>query len=440
MLDIPLIAGVLPTTVSILGAIGMVFLLARRDRWWWLRTVPIGLVAGAGVAVVAAVGVAVARPFPDPLPLRVLVWIGVAVLACVLAGVRLGRRRTPVLSGVAVVLAVVAVLATSTVKVNAFYGYRPTLASVLGIRSAEETAFEDLPRDSPLVAARAGVALESIWKPPFDMPLKGKVAEVEIPGKVSGFPARTGWVYLPPAYLGSTRAELPVLVLIPGQPGGPQDWLLAGQLPIVLDRFAAAHAGLAPIVIVPDTTGSSFGNPMCIDSRLGNAETYLTVDLPAWEAEHLQARKDGRGIGGFSFGGTCSFQLAVRKPEIYSTFLDISGQAEPTLGDHGQTVQAAFGGDEEAFRSVNPLEVLKATGEEGRHRYAGSAGLITVGREDTLYRSDAQRVLEGARSAGIPVRFAEVPGGHSWPMAIDALIAGLPWIAGRTGLIPAVPT
>jgi hypothetical protein len=55
-------------------------------------------------------------------------------------------------------------------------------------------------------------------------------------------------LYLPPAYLGSVRARLPVLVLIPGQPGGPEDWLLAGRLAAVMDAFAAAHDGLAPVV------------------------------------------------------------------------------------------------------------------------------------------------------------------------------------------------
>lgn len=435
LLEAPLIAGVLPTVVSAAGGIAMLCLLARRGKRWWLRTVPICLAIGVAVAGLSALGVAWLRPFPDLLPLRILLWIGFAAAGCALAVARVRVSSRRVLAASAAVVALLAVLATSGVKVNAFYGYRPSLAAVLGLPTGDETVFADLAPESPIIVSPPDVPVAATWKPPSDMPAKGKVSQVDIPGTVSGFPARPGWVYLPPAYLGSTRAELPVLVLIPGQPGGPEDWLRAGQLAKVLDRFAAAHHGLAPVVIVPDTTGSSLGNTMCLDSRLGNAETYLAVDVPAWEAKNLQVRKRDRAIGGFSYGGTCALQLAVRKPTVYPTFLDISGQAEPTLGDRGQTVAATFGGDEAAFLGVSPLEVLKAPRPDETDRYAASSGILAIGREDTVYRSDAERVMAAAAASGLPLRLAEMNGGHTWPMAIDSLTAALPWIAGRAGLI-----
>ena len=37
--------------------------------------------------------------------------------------------------------------------------------------------------------------------------------------------------------------------MIGGQPGGPRDWLDAGKLASRLDAFAAAHRGLAPVVV-----------------------------------------------------------------------------------------------------------------------------------------------------------------------------------------------
>ncbi len=216
-------------------------------------------------------------------------------------------------------------------------------------------------------------------------------------------------------------------MLVPGQPGGPDDWLLAGRLADVADAFAAAHDGLAPVVVVPDSTGSPFGNPLCLDSRLGAAETYLADDVPEWVAAHLQV--SGRlAIGGFSFGGTCALQLAVRRPDVYPTFLDISGQAEPSLGDHARTVQDAFGGDEDAFRLVEPLAELAGK------RYPTSAGWLAVGRDDPDFRPQDEQVAAAARAAGMQVTLDEPPGGHSWSMASDALGRALPWIAARTGL------
>jgi S-formylglutathione hydrolase FrmB len=254
-----------------------------------------------------------------------------------------------------------------------------------------------------------------------------------VPGEISGFAAREAWLYLPPAYLGTPRAQLPVLVMIPGQPGGPRDWLLAGRLASIMDSFAAAHDGLAPIVIVPDVTGSPMGNTMCVDSRLGAAETYLTQDVTRWLQTALQADTAHMAIGGFSFGGTCAMQMAVRHPDLYPTFLDVSGQAEPTLGDPQQTVQEAFGGDQDAYRGVDPLYELPTA------HLPDSAGLMTVGQGDTDFRRQAEQIFALARGAGMSVELYEVPGNHSWTIASDALAQGLPWISGRLDLTAPVP-
>ncbi len=418
LLDAPLIAGPLPTAVSVAGAAGACCLLARRDRRWWTYTVPSSLAVGLALAGVAELAVIVLRPFPDLLPLRMLAWIGVSGAAGALAW---AHRRPSWWRRAVAVVALLAVVATCAVKANSFYGYRPTLAAALGIPAHNEIDFATLPRTLPLVAA-------AVWHAPPGMPRTGVITKVDIPGRRSHFPSRAAWLYLPPAYLGTRRAQLPVLVLVPGQPGGPDDWLLAGRLADVADEFAAAHHGLAPVVVVPDSTGSAFGNPLCLDSRLGNAETYLADDVPEWVAAHLQVSRS-LAIGGFSFGGTCALQLAVRRPEVYPTFLDVSGQAEPSLGDHAQTVGDAFGGDEDAFRRVEPLAELRAA------RYPNSAGVLAVGRDDPDFRPQDEQVAAAARAAGMQITLDELPGGHSWTMASDALGQALPWIGARTGLL-----
>jgi S-formylglutathione hydrolase FrmB len=331
-------------------------------------------------------------------------------------------------------VALVAVVATGVVKANAFYGYRPTLAAVLGIPLANEISLADVPA-APLVSASPHRPLAAVWHAPPGMPDSGRVSHVQIPGPRSGFPARPGWIYLPPAYLTSPRARLPVLVLIPGQPGGPDDWLLAGRLARVMDDFAAEHEGLAPVVVIPDATGTAFGNTLCMDSRLGAAETYLAADVPAWANSALQIDSTSMAIGGFSFGGTCALQVALRHPDVYPTFLDISGQAEPTLGDRVRTVQQAFDGDGAAFDRVDPLHELRA------HRYPGLAGVFAAGRDDPVYRPQAEQLVDDCRGAGIRAALHELPGGHSWGIASTALGDALPWIGARTGLFdPDTPT
>ena len=133
------------------------------------------------------------------------------------------------------------------------------------------------------------------------MPKTGAVYQVSIPGVRSGFEARPGYIYLPPAYLATPRPQLPVLVLLGGQPGDPRTWVDSGQIQAMMDGFANLHHGLAPIVVMPDDLGSEFANPMCLNSRLGNVQTYLTVDVPNWITSHLQVRSPEQGwaIGGW---------------------------------------------------------------------------------------------------------------------------------------------
>jgi enterochelin esterase-like enzyme len=298
-------------------------------------------------------------------------------------------------------------------------------------KSTPETPFERVAAPvSDLVSPPPGGRIADVWRAPDGMPAKGTVSEVIIPSS-RGFGARPAWVYLPPAYQARPRAKLPVLVLVAGQPGGTRDWIDAGQLPAMMDRFAEKHAGLAPVVVLPDDLGSALANPMCLDSKLGNVETYLSADVPNWIKSHLQVSDEQRSwaIGGFSQGGTCALQLAVRAPTIYPNFVDISGQREPSLGNRKHTVDSAFGGDHAAFTRVNPMDLLAA------QRFPASAGMIVAGQHDKRYKPDAQAVFEACRQAGMDVNWAELPGGHTWAVWRPGLANALPWLAHRLGLV-----
>jgi S-formylglutathione hydrolase FrmB len=430
MLDASVLSGVLPAIISLAGVLAMGSLLIRSSRAWWRRAVPTCVVGSATVVVVADLGLQVWQPFPDPLPVRILFWAGFGILGLALAVAGAPSASWP--RRAALVPAVLLTLMFSATQINSFYGYRPTLGSALGIAAVAETNFAELSGRKPIALTVPDVPLARSWRPPVGMPTTGQVTRVTIEGVRSQFHARPASVYLPPAYLTSPRPLLPVLVLIAGQPGGPQDWLIAGTLVKAMDSFAAAHAGLAPIVIVPDATGSALGNPLCLNSKLGNAETYLAQDVPDWVKSNLQVDPDTRhwAIGGFSYGGTCALQLAVGQPQLYPSFLDISGQQEPTLGNRAETVRAAFDGSEAQFRAVNPVDILATS------RFPATAGFIAVGTNDREYGPQAERVADAARNAGIAIQLLHLQGGHSWVIATEALRTALPWLASRANLIP----
>ncbi|MGW5381007.1 alpha/beta hydrolase [Nocardia sp. NPDC003963] len=412
-------------------AVGLATLATRLRRSWLL----VGLATVAVAAVVSVVLAAVLvekvwQPFPDRLPGVVYVWSGVAVLAVALIVGRFvvrrrDRSRPLVAAGLLGVAAVVVLCAAG--GINAVYEAYPTMRTVLGISDYRTVPFDDSLARPP--GAGAGPPLAS-WTPPTDLPASGAVTETAIPGAASGFSARAARIYLPPAYFATPRPDLPVLVLLAGEPGGTQDWLVGGRLTRTMDAYAAGHRGLSPIVVLADGTGGQFRNPLCVDSRLGNAATYLSVDVPQWVRTHLQVDPDPRAwaVGGLSAGGTCAVQLATTRPGTYPTFLDMSGQAEPFLGDRDTTIREIFGGDAQAFARNDPTELL------ARNRYPDSAGAFVVGLQDTENREAVERLAAAARAAGMDVHLTEVPGRHNFTVWSVGLEKELPWLGHRLGL------
>ncbi|MGA6206865.1 alpha/beta hydrolase [Nocardia testacea] len=411
--------------------VGLAALVLRRHRRWWRAGIAVVVATAVSSVVLAAVLIEkVWRPFPDPLPASVYLWSGLAVLAVALAvgrGFVRRRDRSRPLAATGLAAAAVVVVLCAAGGINAVFDAYPTVRTALGM-----TDYRTVPFDTAL-APQVGPGRSPApadWTPPDDMPETGAVTRAAVPGAVSRFPAREPRIYLPPAYFTDPRPVLPVLVLLAGQPGSTDDWLVGGELTRIMDAYAAENRGLAPIVVLADGTGGRLANPLCVDSRLGNAATYLTVDVPNWVRTHLQVNPDPRGwaVGGLSYGGTCALQLATTRPEVYPTFLDMSGQAEPTLGDRETTIREAFGGDADAFARNNPADLL------ARNRYPDSAGAFVVGLGDTEYRTAIERLAGAARAAGMDVHLTELPGGHSFAVWSAGLEKELPWLGHRLGL------
>ena len=426
---VPLLHGWVPVLVSIAGLLALGGLLIDVRRPWWWRRLPIAI----GVAAVATVGLTlfsnkIWQPFPDALPLEVVLLLGATVLAVSAAAFRwtLVRPRWRALLPAAAVVVLVSCLSA----VNLAFGQYPTLRSLVGGPLDAEVAFGPANQPSELVEPPPGHPVAEVWQRPADLPDHGAVATVTIPGTTSGFHPRSAVVYLPPAYLTRPRARLPVLVMVTGQPGSPRDWFTGGQLAVRLDAFAAAHDGLAPVVVVPDVLGGPLANPLCLDSPLGNAASYLDSDVPAWVDATLHADRDRHrwAIGGYSSGGTCALQAGIRSPRTYPTVVDISGQDEITLGSRADTARAAFGGDQAALTAAEPLAQL------GRCRLEGSAAMVFVGDHDSVYRPQQERVTDALRAAGADAELVTLHGRHSWAVWGPAVDRALPWLATRQGL------
>ncbi|SFR20452.1 Putative esterase [Lentzea waywayandensis] len=425
-LDLSLINGPIPKAATVAAALALTYLTIRKNRTWWVRVLPIVvLVCALLVTGLTLVINHVWKPWPEPMPIILMVWLGAALVALSLAVARLRPSRW--YGRVFTIIAAVVVISGALTATNAYYGLYPTSRAALQVFNNPSVDLPDSVPVADVLDLPAGKKLADVWTG-AGVPDKGTLSEVEIPGAMKTRPA---WIYLPPAYAVKPRPRLPVLVLLAGQPGSPRDWYDAGRISDNMDEFARAHQGLAPIVVMPDSIGSLTANPLCLDSKLGQSETYLTRDVPKWVKERLTVdeRREAWTVSGLSHGGTCSLQLAVRAPDVYGNFIDLSGQREPTLGTRAETVKAAFGGDEAAFVRVNPLDIL------AKQKFPQTSGVIVAGKDDGQYRPAGLEVFEACRKAGMDVQWKELPGGHDWNVWRPGLYGTLPWLAQRTGLV-----
>lgn len=425
-LDLSLIHGPIPKAATVAAAFALTYLAIRKNRTWRVRVLPIVVLACALVVTgLTLVFNHLWKPWPEPLPTVLVVWLGAVLVALSLAVARLRPSRW--YGRVLSVIAAIIVLSSAVTATNAYFGQYPTARAVLQLFHNPSVDLPDKDAPSDVLEVPPGKTLAEVWKA-TGLPDKGTMSEIEIPGALK---ARPAWVYLPPAYTAKPRPRLPVIVLLSGQPGTPRDWYDAGGIVENMDAFARAHNGLAPIVVMADQLGATTANTLCLDSKLGQSETYLARDVPKWIKERLTVdeRREAWTIAGFSHGGTCAVQLAVRAPDVYGNFINLSGQREPTLGTRADTVKAAFGGDEAAFIRVNPMDIL------ARQRFPQTAGVIVAGRDDALYRPADAEVFEACRKAGMDVQWKELPGGHDWNVWRPGFYSSLPWLAQRTGLV-----
>jgi len=378
----------------------------RSPGAWRAVAVRAGVAAGAAVAVLVACWVV-----SDVLDLFGVALSPVTRMWLAVAGAALGLAVTGIVQGghgrrVLAVLLVPTALLVPALGVNVEFAKYPTLGTV--------------------VQTNPYPALDLDAAPAPAMPTTGAVRTVDIPGVRSGFPARPAVVYLPPAALVRDPAPLPVVLAFSGQPGAPSDMFTAGRMAGPLDAYGARHGGRAPIVVAVDQLSEPGRNTMCVDSRLGDAATYVTQDVPDWLRSHLPVTTDRRGWGlvGFSQGATCAMQFLTGQPRSFGAALAISSELQPIDQNPQHSADQAFRGSLREWRAAAPIAQMRENGLD-RH-----ALWLTAGSSDRAFTVNARRLGAAARAAGATTTVALAPGsGHDWNTVQWSLRTELPHLA-----------
>lgn len=424
VLSLDVLSGPLPIVLYGLAAAVLVTLLVRRPTRAWLRRVVLALVGGLVVALLLwLVCVHWLNLFGETLGLGNDAWIAAATCGVALCLVSISRR--PRWRTVVAIVGIPVFLAAATLGINANYGLNRTVGGLLAI-----TVPKPVKLRPPQATAASGYDrdLWKHWKAPSDMPAHGEIGTVRIPATASGFHAREAGLYLPPAARVAHPPVLPLLVMMMGQPGNPDPEPIAQ----VLDRFAAAHHGLAPIVVVADQLGDPTHDTLCRDTRrYGKAATYVTRDVPDWAEKNLNVTHDHRywTVAGYSNGGLCALTFGLGHPEVFSNVLDISGEEFPGAEHPDATLRDEFGGDRAAYDRAKPFTWLRT------FSHPDTTVIFTACADDPQYHAVALRGSQLARAAGVHSVFVDIPkGGHGIGALDGGFEGGFPHLYPLLGL------
>jgi hypothetical protein len=161
--------------------------------------------------------------------------------------------------------------------------------------------------------------------------------------EAGGTKAQQALVYLPAAYFSPTYADVqfPVVELLEGFPSTPQLWTGPLHLQKILDTEIASHRAVPFIAVVPTQNylpGMHDGE--CINAVDGpQVESTLTTNVRQVIEHDFRAARDRSSwaVMGYSTGGFCALNIAIRHPSQYSVGVSLSGYDHPyvdaTTGD-----------------------------------------------------------------------------------------------------------
>jgi enterochelin esterase-like enzyme len=241
--------------------------------------------------------------------------------------------KQPVLRVLAACLAFVPAMLFGVAAVNKYYGYYQTWTDVIndfgnrGVKSisaAPAAGVGSTRQFDALLGHQVDTRAAAEQGVTINLPVTGSSTHI----------TRSVYVYLPPQYFQSqwSNYRFPVIELIHGSPGAPQDWLTVMHAPGTLASLIAARQADPAVLVMPDANGGKRLSRQCLNEAGGAAdETFLAQDVPAFVSSTVRVEPPGPawGIAGYSEGGFCAANLAMRHPLRFGFAGVVSGYFRP---------------------------------------------------------------------------------------------------------------
>ncbi|RLV01519.1 esterase [Streptomyces griseocarneus] len=271
-----------------------------------------------------------------------------------------GRGALPVLGRLGSILvtqlAIMSVVLLAVNSANSFYGTWGQLLGRYDRAPGQVTAVNDTNASAAAVDVGKGGLIrpsgtentEHMGLPGGPKEQVGAVQSVRLVGRRSNV-VEPAFVYLPPQYFQKQyeRQRFPVIVAISGYPGGIDNLSKFLQIPKTASELQAQKKMQPTVIVMLRPTIAPPRDTECVDVPGGpQAETYFTKDVPEAlrSAYRVGHEASAWGALGYSSGGTCALELAMRQPSVYPAAAALSADYKIK---NDLTTGNLFGGGEE---------------------------------------------------------------------------------------------
>jgi hypothetical protein len=253
----------------------------------------------------------------------------------------------------------------------------------------------------------------------------GRVESVRVIGRRTGV-VDQAFVYLPAQYFQKAyaRQRFPVIVALSGYPGSIYNLAqylrvsqTAGELQSKGEMQPTIMVMIRPTIAPPRDTE-------CVDVPGGpQSETFLAKDLPDALKSVYRVGHDASawGVMGYSSGGSCSLQLTMRNPNVYTTAAALSPdyrvKDDPTTGNlfgSGSKRQALINSHDLMWRLKHlpapQVSVLVANSKHGERGYGQTLAFVRAVRAPMRVVS----ILPNSGSHNFPTWVREMPAALKW--------------------------
>ncbi len=232
--------------------------------------------------------------------------------------------------------------------------------------------------------------------------------------------------YLPPGYdlRQNSRIRLPVVYLLHGDPGRPEDWVNAGGAAVTMDELVAEHRVRPMILIMPQGSLAQYAPATeYVNSRYGKWATYIWHDLVNQVDGRFRTVRSARGraLAGLSSGGYGAMNVGLRHRNIFGVLGSFSGYFIAPKQDRIFRRQPGL------FRPNSPLYYLPQLKGRLPYMYFYSSSY------DKLSKGECVAFARKLRERHASFVFHIYPGHHRWNLWRDHLAGFLVYASEHMG-------